>query len=136
MEAQLGFGLVTSDYSLLFPRSRNTTFLFYALDIKSQFQFFNKNQSMQFYRWSSITKWDSPIPTAHGSPAHPCSPCSKVGSPTWSSWPAPSPKPCQQQGRVCAGAGAGTESLQASQFAHHGVTPQREQHVKSSSSVT
>lgn len=149
MEPQLGFGLVTSDYSLLFLRSRNTTFLFYALDIKSQFQFFNKNQSMQLYRWPSIIKWDSPIPTAHASPAHPCSPCSKVGSPPWRSWAVPSPsKPCPAAGQGVTGTGdvtgagsvpgtgdvpgtgAGTESPQLSQFAHYGVTPQKEQHVE------
>lgn len=44
MEHQLRFGLITSDYSLPFPRSRNTTFLLYALDIKSQFL-----SNMQFY---------------------------------------------------------------------------------------
>lgn len=42
MEPQLRFDLVISDYSLLFLRSRNTPFLFYVLDTKSQFLLFNK----------------------------------------------------------------------------------------------
>lgn len=39
-ELQLRFDPVTSDYSLSFPSSRHTTFLFYASGIKSQSLFF------------------------------------------------------------------------------------------------
>lgn len=69
MEPQLRFGLVTSDYSLPFPRSRHTTFLFYALDIKSQF--LSKHAAFHIIQYHQMGQPYFP----HAISAYPCSPC-------------------------------------------------------------
>lgn len=49
LQLQLRFDLVTSDYKLPFPCSRDIKFLFCASRIKSQLLFFIKNQKIWFY---------------------------------------------------------------------------------------